>query len=70
MSARSFVERRALALQASLMLRDEQEATANAFVSSRLTSAGGYAFGTLPATVDAGRIVSTAYPAKQLAGKL
>jgi putative acyl-CoA dehydrogenase len=70
MSARRFVEHLALALQASLMLRDAQEATANAFVSSRLTSAGGYAFGTLPATVDAGRIVSTAYPAKQLAGKL
>jgi putative acyl-CoA dehydrogenase len=66
-SARRFVERLALALQASLMLRDAAEATANAFVSSRLTSAGGYAFGTLPAAIDARKIVENAYPARALA---
>ena len=68
-SARRFVERLALALQASLMLRDAPEATANAFVASRLTNAGGYAFGTLPAKVDVKQIVDNAYPATALASK-
>ena len=66
--ARRFVERLALALQASLMLRDAPEETANAFVASRLTNAGGYAFGTLPAKVDAKKIVDNAYPSASLAG--
>ncbi len=67
--ARRFVERLALALQASLMLRDASLETANAFVVSRLTNAGGYAFGTLPAKVDAKKIVEAAYPASTLASK-
>ncbi len=67
--ARRFVERLALALQASLMLRDAPEETASAFVASRLTNAGGYAFGTLPTKVDAAKIVDTAYPAAALSGK-
>jgi putative acyl-CoA dehydrogenase len=66
--ARRFVERLALALQASLMLKDAPEESAKAFVASRLTSAGGYAFGTLPAKVDAEKIVDEAYPAAQLNG--
>ena len=66
--ARRFVERLALALQASLMLKDASEESAKAFVASRLTSAGGYAFGTLPAKVDAKKIVDEAYPAAQLNG--
>ncbi|MBZ0186143.1 MAG: hypothetical protein K8F91_07775 [Candidatus Obscuribacterales bacterium] len=44
------------------MLRDAPEATANAFVLSRLSRAGGYAFGTLPATVDTRKLVDSAYP--------
>lgn len=66
--ARRFVERLALGLQASLMLKDASEDAAKAFVASRLTNAGGYAFGTLPAKVDAKKIVDEAYPAAQLNG--
>ncbi len=51
------------------MLRDAPEETANAFVASRLTNAGGYAFGTLPTKVDAKKIVDEAYPATALASK-
>lgn len=68
-TARRFVERLALALQASLMLRDASEESAKAFVASRLTNAGGYAFGTLPAKVDAKQIVDNAYPAEEFAGQ-
>ncbi|MCC6981164.1 MAG: acyl-CoA dehydrogenase family protein [Candidatus Melainabacteria bacterium] len=67
--ARRFVERLALAMQASLMLKDASEASAKAFVASRLTNAGGYAFGTLPAKVDAKKIMDDAYPAAHLSGQ-
>jgi putative acyl-CoA dehydrogenase len=47
----------ALALQASLLLRFADPATADAFVSSRLGGEWGGAFGTLPAGADFGRII-------------
>ncbi|WP_309113276.1 acyl-CoA dehydrogenase family protein [Saccharothrix sp.] len=49
--ARHLVERMALALQASLLIRYAPNAVADAFCASRL-GGGGYAFGTLPAATD------------------
>ncbi|MEJ2852936.1 MULTISPECIES: acyl-CoA dehydrogenase family protein [unclassified Saccharothrix] len=49
--ARHLVERMALALQASLLVRHAPNAVADAFCASRL-GGGGYAFGTLPAGTD------------------
>jgi putative acyl-CoA dehydrogenase len=50
--ARFLVERLALALQASLLLRHAPAAVADAFCASRLAGEGGRAFGTLPAGTD------------------
>jgi putative acyl-CoA dehydrogenase len=50
--ARSLVERLALALQGSLLVRYAPPAVADAFCASRLTSDGGRVFGTLPPKVD------------------
>ena len=55
--ARRVVERMALALQASLLVRYGDEAVADAFCASRLSGDWGQAFGTLPAGVDFGRII-------------
>ena len=55
--ARSLVERMALALQGSLMVRFGDEASADAFVSSRLEGDWGRAFGTLPPGTDFERII-------------
>ncbi|HYG95608.1 MAG TPA: acyl-CoA dehydrogenase family protein [Solirubrobacterales bacterium] len=55
--ARRLVEKMALALQASLLVRYGDEAVANAFCASRLAGDWGQAFGTLPAGTDFGRIV-------------
>jgi putative acyl-CoA dehydrogenase len=55
--ARSLVERMALALQGSLMLRFADPAVADAFCSSRLAGDWGSAFGTLPSGTDFDRIV-------------
>lgn len=67
-SARSFVERLALALSAALMLKDAAPYAAEAFIASRLGKRGGYAFGTLPVKVDVEKIVGEAYPAAHLTG--
>ena len=59
--ARRLVEQLALALQASLMLQQAPKDVADAFVSSRLGTTGGYAFGSLPAAVKGktiGKIVN------------
>ncbi|HEX3525832.1 MAG TPA: acyl-CoA dehydrogenase family protein [Thermoanaerobaculia bacterium] len=56
--ARRFVERLALALQGSLLVRHAPPAVADAFCASRLGSDGGRAFGTLPVGVDAGGILN------------
>jgi putative acyl-CoA dehydrogenase len=55
--ARGLVERMALALQGSLLVRFGDEAVADAFCASRLAGDWGQAFGTLPAGLDLGRIV-------------
>ena len=55
--ARSLVERMALAIQGSLLVRYGDEAVADAFCASRLSGDWGQAFGTLPAGTDFGRIV-------------
>jgi putative acyl-CoA dehydrogenase len=55
--ARSIVERMALALQASLLVRYGDEAVADAFCASRLAGDWGRAFGTLPPATDFGRII-------------
>ena len=55
--ARRLVERMALGLQASLLLRFGDEAVADAFCASRLGADGGLAFGTLPRGSDFERII-------------
>jgi putative acyl-CoA dehydrogenase len=61
--ARRLVERMALALQGSLLLRHGDPAVADAFCASRLGGDRGLAFGTLPPGVDCARIVARARPA-------
>ncbi len=58
--ARRLVERLALALQASLLLRNAPADVADAFCASRLAGDGGRAFGTLPPLTDFGRILERA----------
>jgi putative acyl-CoA dehydrogenase len=60
--ARRVVEKMALALQASLLVRYGDEAVADAFCASRLSGDWGQAFGTLPASVDFGRIIDRHRP--------
>jgi putative acyl-CoA dehydrogenase len=55
--ARHLVERMALALQGSLLVRYGDEAVADAFCASRLGGDWGQAFGTLPAGTDFARII-------------
>jgi putative acyl-CoA dehydrogenase len=58
--ARRLVERMALALQASLLVRHAPAAVASAFVASRLDGDRGLAFGTLPRGVDVDAILARA----------
>jgi putative acyl-CoA dehydrogenase len=60
--ARRVVEKMALALQGSLLVRYGDEATADAFCASRLSGDWGQAFGTLPAGTDFGRIIERHRP--------
>jgi putative acyl-CoA dehydrogenase len=60
--ARRVVERMALALQASLLVRHGDPAVADAFCATRLSSDWGHAFGTLPAGVDFQRIIDRHLP--------
>jgi len=55
--ARRVVERMALALQGSLLVRYGDQAVADAFCATRLDRDWGNAFGTLPAGVDTGAII-------------
>jgi putative acyl-CoA dehydrogenase len=55
--ARRVVEKMALALQASLLVRYGDEAVADAFCASRLSGDWGQAFGTLSPGTDFGRII-------------
>jgi putative acyl-CoA dehydrogenase len=60
--ARHLVERMALALQGSLLVRYGDEAVADAFCASRLSGDWGQAFGTLPADTDFARIIERHRP--------
>ena len=60
--ARRLVERMALALQASLLVRYGDEAVAEAFCASRLAGDWGQSFGTLPAGTDFGRVIERHRP--------
>ncbi|MGH2918241.1 MAG: acyl-CoA dehydrogenase family protein, partial [Solirubrobacteraceae bacterium] len=61
--ARRIVERMALALQGSLLVRHAPPAVADAFCASRLAGDAGLQYGTLPAGVDAEAIVARHTPA-------
>jgi putative acyl-CoA dehydrogenase len=61
-TARLLVERLAIALEASLMVRQAPKFVADAFIASRVGKQGGFAFGTLPKTADVRAIVARAYP--------
>jgi putative acyl-CoA dehydrogenase len=60
--ARAFVERMAVLLQASLVLRASHPAVADAYCSSRLARESGLAFGTLPRGIDTAPIIERARP--------
>jgi putative acyl-CoA dehydrogenase len=60
--ARRIVEKLALALQGSLLVRHAPTAVADAFCASRLAGDAGLAFGTLPPGVDARAIVERHTP--------
>ncbi len=60
--ARRLVERMALVLQGSLLLRFAPPEVADAFCASRLGGDWGHAFGTLPHTLDLGAVVERATP--------
>jgi putative acyl-CoA dehydrogenase len=58
--ARHIVERMALLLQGSLLLRDGNPAVADAFVASRLARDWGVAYGTLPTGLDTSTVLERA----------
>ncbi|MET7286507.1 DNA alkylation response protein [Streptomyces sp. NPDC005573] len=60
--ARRLVERMALALQASLLVRHAPHAVADAFCATRLGGDWGHSFGTLPAGADLDTILERALP--------
>jgi putative acyl-CoA dehydrogenase len=60
--ARRLVEKLALALQASLLVRFGDPAVTGAFLSSRLQGEGGLVFGSLPRSADTRAIVARATP--------
>lgn len=60
--ARNLVDRMALALQGSLLLRHSDKAVADAFCASRLESNGGINYGNLPTGTDAAAIIKRATP--------
>jgi putative acyl-CoA dehydrogenase len=60
--ARRLVERLALCLQASLLVRHAPVEVADAFCATRLGGAGGRAYGTLPAGIDTASILERHRP--------
>jgi putative acyl-CoA dehydrogenase len=60
--ARRIVERAALVLQGSLLVRNAPAPVADAFCATRLGGDGGRAFGTLPPGADLGAILDRAWP--------
>ncbi len=61
--ARRIVERMALALQGSLLVRHAPAAVADAFCAARLAGDSGLQYGTLPPGIDAGAILARHTPA-------
>jgi putative acyl-CoA dehydrogenase len=61
--ARLVVERMALALQASQLLRHAPAPVADAFIGTRLAGDGGVHYGTLPAGTDVSSIIDRHMPA-------
>jgi putative acyl-CoA dehydrogenase len=61
--ARRIVERMALGLQASLLVRHAPSAVADAFCASRLAGDAGHEYGTLPEGTDFAAIIERARPA-------
>jgi putative acyl-CoA dehydrogenase len=57
------VERLALALQGSLLVRHSPASVAEAFCATRLAGSWGRSFGTLPKGVDTQAILARAWPA-------
>jgi putative acyl-CoA dehydrogenase len=68
--ARLIVERLALALQASLLVRHSPPEIADAFCAARLGGEAGAAYGTLPAGVQAGLIIERHRPIDAADGQL
>ena len=60
--ARRLVERLAILLEGSLLVRHSPHEVADAFVASRVAGDGGFAFGSLPSGLDAGTILSRHRP--------
>jgi putative acyl-CoA dehydrogenase len=60
--ARSLVERMALVLQGSLLVRHAPVAVADAFCATRLAGEGGRVFGTLPRGTDVGALIDRVPP--------
>jgi putative acyl-CoA dehydrogenase len=60
--ARRLVESLALALQGSLLARYSPAPVSDAFCAARLGGDRGYAFGALPAGIDAGAVLERAWP--------
>jgi putative acyl-CoA dehydrogenase len=58
--ARLLTERMALTLQGALLVRDAPPAVAEAFLAGRLGPDAGYAFGTLPSSVDTDALLARA----------
>ncbi len=58
--ARRIVEKMAIVLQASLLIRHSPQANADAFCATRLEGDGGAAYGSLPAGLDQKGIVERA----------
>ncbi|GAC1415005.1 MAG: acyl-CoA dehydrogenase family protein [Actinomycetota bacterium] len=62
--ARAIVERMAIALQGSLLVRHGPPALADAFCASRIAGEWGHAFGTLPSGLDIASVLSISAPAR------
>lgn len=60
--ARRVVERMAVAFQGSLLVAHGDRAVADVFCATRLADDRGFAFGTLPASIDFAHIVDRARP--------
>ena len=61
--ARGIVEKMALAFQGALLVREGNEAVANAFCQSRLSSeSSGHVYGTLPTGINCAEIITRATP--------